>query len=197
MDYRERAEKGRFWPGTATRHFKHTMPVTRPNVAHNNIQDLENITSARWLLFIIGALTQAMKVLSMKGVPGTQAWAIMFVSSFCVFEILPIVASTGLTSSVPPVVWIPFLSSTLSITALLLHSTVILFAALQVHTVIYNDLLAFLYDHRGQGVAHVFYGWSLGTLPGYEAILVSFFTTVRFKSDIRYLIPVLMIVIQP
>ena len=57
-------------------------------------QALEKLTFVRWMLFILGTLPQAIKLVFLKGVPWTQAWGVMFLVPFVTLEIM-IILQTG------------------------------------------------------------------------------------------------------
>lgn len=54
----------------------------------NSLQALESIASVRWLIFMLGALPQAIKIFAMSSILWTKALAAMFVTSYCIFELI-------------------------------------------------------------------------------------------------------------
>lgn len=66
------------------------------------IQDLEKTIWLRWLWFVFGTLPPAIKLLSMNGVPLTQTWALMFLTSWVANESLIVLSGIkGLFSTSP------------------------------------------------------------------------------------------------
>jgi hypothetical protein len=53
------------------------------------LQALERTTLVRWVMgFILGALPQFIKLVGLQGVPWTTAWGCMYITEFCLIEIL-------------------------------------------------------------------------------------------------------------
>ena len=61
------------------------MDIDAPD---DGIQSLEKLTVLRWVFFIIGTAPSAVKILAMSGLPWTKAWAMMYLISFLVVEVI-------------------------------------------------------------------------------------------------------------
>jgi hypothetical protein len=57
------------------------------------LQYLEKVTFFRWVVFII-TLTQSIKLFALSGVPGSQAWGYLFLTSFVVIEVVILLGNT-------------------------------------------------------------------------------------------------------
>jgi hypothetical protein len=73
------------------------------------VQSLERMTWLRWLWFILGTLPPAIKLASMRGVPWTQVWGMIFLASWIINEGLVIFAAMNqsffATSSLGRISW--------------------------------------------------------------------------------------------
>ena len=58
-----------------------------------SIQNLEKTIWLRWLWFIFGTIPPTVQLLSMTGIPWTQTWAVMFLTSWAINEAIIIFAS--------------------------------------------------------------------------------------------------------
>ena len=56
--------------------------------AEGGFQALQNLTFVRWLLFGLGTLPQAVKLIVLGNVPWTKVWGLFFLSSFLVLEVV-------------------------------------------------------------------------------------------------------------
>ncbi|KAE8365862.1 hypothetical protein BDV27DRAFT_126149 [Aspergillus caelatus] len=52
------------------------------------IRELEKLTIIRWLGFLIGSLSQALKLTAMQGIPWTRSWGYCYLTSFVIIELL-------------------------------------------------------------------------------------------------------------
>lgn len=59
------------------------------------VAEVGRMTWLRWLFFIFGTLTPAIKLLSFTGMPWTKAWGVMFLVSFLIVEILVVLSWIG------------------------------------------------------------------------------------------------------
>ncbi len=59
------------------------------------IRAMGRMTWLRWLFFIFGTLTPAIKLLAFQGTPWTKAWGVMFLVSFMLVEVLVIFSWVG------------------------------------------------------------------------------------------------------
>ncbi|KAE8140986.1 hypothetical protein BDV38DRAFT_218478 [Aspergillus pseudotamarii] len=56
------------------------------------VRDLEKLTIIRWVGFLIGSFSQALKLTAMQGIPWTRSWGYCYLTSFVVIELLNLLA---------------------------------------------------------------------------------------------------------
>jgi hypothetical protein len=59
------------------------------------IRAMGRMTWLRWLFFVFGTLTPAIKLLAFEGTPWTKAWGVMFLVSFILVEVLVVLSWVG------------------------------------------------------------------------------------------------------
>jgi len=77
----------------ATRAMRVRTRPLRDSGPQEGFQTLETLTSVRWLIFVIGTLTQAVKLMATSGLHWTKAWGGLFLASFGVMECFIVAAS--------------------------------------------------------------------------------------------------------
>ncbi|GMF76543.1 unnamed protein product [Aspergillus oryzae] len=155
----------------------------------------ENAIIIRWILMIMGAYVfQVIKLVAMRGVPWTQAWAMMFVISILFGEILILLVhflnlDDGSTSTPP--LWRSYRFSNavdhIGLIAISLQFA-ISYGSLYIFVHKMNDLLRYkgLPDYVNFTILVIFIGVSLSpSFPGYWRYNVRLFTKLLRPHDLH------------